>query len=417
MPTPAAGLLPGTVLAGERMHEGDVRVCVACNKQALRTPFEDTAPFYGGWWCQKCIERDMALRGEATTEREWLNMADDSQWGAVSATIPPVPPLYRAGLEFEVFHRYHVTDRCYDLAGAWEVAACGLSEDGSIESDAGLEIKTPPALGELADWWVRGVCRTAKAYGMVVDKSCGLHVHLELPEQGRAPLLRNLLLIAKAFEPIIFGMLPGSRWNNNYTSAIKLGVGDLRPCRSAVAIRRVWGHPKNGGTTRYKGINLEAINKYGTVEFRYHSGTVNEEKALAWLRICRAMFQTAHQCQMSDIPAAFTTRAERLNLLLPFLGLSDLRGYIEERTALFGHNTDQLERWAQSLDVAPVIAPFPQPESEQDDENAREPEDTCGDCAENPCSCEPQGCPGCGSGFDCPTCGGCDHPSCACRCS
>ena len=40
---------------------------------------------------------------------------------------------------------------------------------------------------------------------------------------------------------------------------------------------------------RYYGTNLCALQKYGTIEFRYHSGTVDAEKIIAWVRILNAI--------------------------------------------------------------------------------------------------------------------------------
>ena len=44
---------------------------------------------------------------------------------------------------------------------------------------------------------------------------------------------------------------------------------------------------------RYLKLNLEAFGRYGTVEFRQHSGTLNGEKAEAWIGLLVALVNSA----------------------------------------------------------------------------------------------------------------------------
>jgi hypothetical protein len=38
-------------------------------------------------------------------------------------------------------------------------------------------------------------------------------------------------------------------------------------------------------TTRYRKLNVWAFDAHGTVEFRLHQGTLNAERAVAWVRL------------------------------------------------------------------------------------------------------------------------------------
>ncbi len=425
---------------------------VECGNCATRItqPFIDCAPgptpMHHSWLCAGCFLRKKSL-WLCAGKRRWSDARPGPVWPLSLPSSPFVSTL-TTGLEFEMFHGKHATDRVDDLCRAWELAACGLTEDGSIDSPAGIEIQTPPTSGKLLELWIHAVCNTARSYGFVVDKSCGLHVHVEVTTTtptARANQLRRLLLIAKAAEPMLFAMLPGSRWNSGYCAALRLNGPDLaRIERTSNAAYSVWGSRKNGGSVRYKGINLDSIGRHGTVEFRYHSGTLNAEKVIAWVRLCHAMMECALAVKDAAIPTRFASHEERRHNMLSFLGLTDLEPYVRERTRLFGHDVQQLEAWAKSLDEAPPLAdydtgatlPMPafptgdrlqgeadEPEQEHDAPNT----EYCGRCdvPVRDCTC----CGACGETADdctaCPRCGEhdngycdtCERYTCCCTCT
>jgi hypothetical protein len=93
-----------------------------------------------------------------------------------------------------------------------------------------------------------------------VNKSCGLHVHLDmrgksLPEVTK--LARHLDKWLKALREYV----PASRRENTF-------------CRFGIST-----------TDRYHAVNLTSFRKYQTLEIRLHSGTVSFEKILAWVRL------------------------------------------------------------------------------------------------------------------------------------
>jgi hypothetical protein len=48
---------------------------------------------------------------------------------------------------------------------------------------------------------------------------------------------------------------------------------------------------------RYQKLNLESLERHGTIEFRQHSGTVDAEKAVNWVRLCTAFIETTASYQ------------------------------------------------------------------------------------------------------------------------
>lgn len=105
--------------------------------------------------------------------------------------------------------------------------------------------------------------KTLRDMGARVNKSCGLHVHLdqrnvENPAVTYANLVRSLNLLTTVIAP--------SRRHNQY-------CGRNRDSRFDVA--------RNGG--RYKMINATAYYKYKTIEIRMFGGTLEEEKIINWV--------------------------------------------------------------------------------------------------------------------------------------
>lgn len=130
--------------------------------------------------------------------------------------------------------------------------------------------------------------KALRSMGARVNKSCGLHVHLDQrspainPAVTYANLVRSLNLLTTVIAP--------SRRNNQY-------CGRNRDSR--------FDQARNGG--RYKMINATAFHKYQTIEVRMFGGTLEEDKIINWietlwaiaegksLQRCPKNFDTARQ--------------------------------------------------------------------------------------------------------------------------
>ena len=74
------------------------------------------------------------------------------------------------------------------------------------------------------------------------------------------------------------------------------------------------------GGTRYRKLNLESMARQGTVEFRQHSGTIEPDKAMNWIRVCVAFVERSLNSKLrkrtSDKPHK---PVDQLDMLLKFL--------------------------------------------------------------------------------------------------
>lgn len=168
--------------------------------------------------------------------------------------------------------------------------------DGSLRVPTGytgLEIVSPPlADGPEGFETIGKVCDALRELGATVNRSCGLHVHVSARHLSLAAQ-RKLAVLYADHEDVIDSLVPRSRrgTNNAYTLPVKglefsKIVAAQRAEEIASAIRFGARHVK---------LNFNAFFRYGTVEFRHHSGTVDTEKIAKWVNFCIGMVQAAER--------------------------------------------------------------------------------------------------------------------------
>lgn len=113
---------------------------------------------------------------------------------------------------------------------------------------------------------VRALSATLEAAGALVNKSCGLHVHIDMRHRDAAECYRKLY----AALPLLYAMVPKSRAENDF----------CKPNRDANYIN-VPG--------RYWGINPNSLGKHNTLEVRLHSGTTQAYKIIYFVQLLLAI--------------------------------------------------------------------------------------------------------------------------------
>ena len=121
---------------------------------------------------------------------------------------------------------------------------------------------------------VRDVCESLKdkAY---VNKSCGTHVHFDFRNHTQEQVMDFGARLGMCV-PALKTILPNSRRINKFC--------------------------QDGAADRYAFINLTAYRKYRTLEVRAHSGTINADKILNWIKMCEViMSKPKVKTPLSDI--------------------------------------------------------------------------------------------------------------------
>lgn len=154
--------------------------------------------------------------------------------------------------------------------------------DGSVS--CGYELVSPILSGEAGIAEVKRAAAALVAAECSVDTSTGLHVHVGANDLSRDSII-NLVRRYGDHETLIDAVVPSHRRNNSYARTVRNDVATM-----AAHIRN---YPRATVTDvcysvgeRYKKLNLQSFVKYGTVEFRQHSGTLDGTKIANWITFC-----------------------------------------------------------------------------------------------------------------------------------
>lgn len=133
--------------------------------------------------------------------------------------------------------------------------------------------------------------------GAYVNDTCGLHVHLDARHIDESALTT----ISRRFEhalPLMLAMMPRHRVNN------------VRYCAPQVSRQQ-----------RYSAVNMQAYDKFKTVEIRVHEGSVSATDIINWIQFLQVV-------SITDTPAT----AKSLGVYRKIIPMSDhVAAYCERR--------------------------------------------------------------------------------------
>ncbi len=192
----------------------------------------------------------------------------------ISTTASPVAMLQKLGkdsvgglVSFEIECKFEETRR-------GEIKLPLLAGRVHAEHD-GIEIPVTCRWGDLAP--LRKVCASLRALGATTTKTFGGHVHLDARDfmgGGNTPpaalKTRVNTRLVPGVEKVLRWCVPHSRIGNQY-------------CELSGAC---WS-----GDTRYRAVNVAALRKFGTVEIRLGSASLNPEKWRLWAEACLYFFR------------------------------------------------------------------------------------------------------------------------------
>jgi len=235
--------------------------------------------------------------------------------------------ISRAGVSCRSEHYNHNT-----------VAHWKVTTDGSLGYEGGAEVVSPVLSGEAGIIEARQVADAIKAFGCTVSVRCGFHVHV-----GAADLtvnqLRNVAILYVFCETAFDAIMPPSRRRdlNTYILSNRTAFGgsyDNEAVNRAIAaykaattkgqlIEIVSGANRCSGrdhVARYRKLNFHPLNRYGTVEFRQHSGTVEADKVANWVELCVRLVDRALTGKPRSRPSTRPHNpANELNMLLSYV--------------------------------------------------------------------------------------------------
>ena len=239
-------------------------------------------------------------------------------------------------------------------------SGCGVCEDGSL--NMGIEIQVPASNGGMTERLVNNACRVLKRHCYITN-TCGLHVHIGYPADLTA--LKNAIIMAYVSEPIFYGVNPRSREYSRYCLPIRRDFAlkeilNVKPNTiDKLLYSRKFGE-KIGKKTieaykrekynscKYAGFNLHSHFYRGTLEFRYHSGTLDPVKIMNWANLLKTILIYAKKDFIKkNVLEVENSKSyeERSGRLFNLIGLSgDLKQYFIERYNKFNKKKKEIDK-------------------------------------------------------------------------
>jgi hypothetical protein len=167
--------------------------------------------------------------------------------------------------------------------------------DVSIQGHQSFELVSPILQGADGFAQIAKVCTVLTRLGAKVNKSCGLHVHADGRDfSTNLPALKRLsklfLKHEKNFDSVV---VPSRRKNNNSMIQSNLSRHStlkdaFQKIDSATTLDSLISIVCPGNGTyreagRYHKLNLVAMLRHGTVEFRQHGGSIDATKISNWV--------------------------------------------------------------------------------------------------------------------------------------
>lgn len=176
-----------------------------------------------------------------------------------------------------------------------------IVSDGSVSHPqrTGAEVVSPVLRGQAGLDEVARVCRALEAIGCVVNRTCGLHIHVGIrgtPMADDVDFFKRLVKLYAKFEPVIDTFVAPSRRGNANSYCRKV---ELNACIERAGDMHTLFRAYNNGS-RYAKLNLQSYWRHGTVEFRQHQGTTDARKVTNWVIFCLRM--VSHAASVEDKP-------------------------------------------------------------------------------------------------------------------
>lgn len=178
--------------------------------------------------------------------------------------------------------------------------------DGSLNNGYEYVLSTPLADQQLVD----------AVYQLFSGNTCvhrtytgSTHIHLNMLDGTTLENLQALALLTYAMEGLLYYVGDNSRqwcgYANRMTGAPNAVMENiLGPSVQRLGLRRALN---NAG--RYYGLNLAALEKYGTVEFRYFPTATSAEEMLSWVKLVQQLKKAA--CDMGSVQEVLSVLSDK----------------------------------------------------------------------------------------------------------
>lgn len=224
-----------------------------------------------------------SLQYEASAPKEW--------W---EHSVPLVSDDFEIGIEIEVENVQAHACTAYTV---WSV-----HNDGSLRN-SGYEYVTAPINGKRIPFALNQFFRCMSP-DIQFSPRTSIHIHLNVLDLTPVQIA-GLLTTYMVVEPLLYRFVGGNRDKNNFCVPLNEAAwNDLikRFTSETFSVPEMPNH-------RYLGVNIDAVRKFGTLEFRHLGGTSDVNKIMKWIGLIMSLktFAIAHPFE------AIRDRIVRLN--------------------------------------------------------------------------------------------------------
>ncbi len=193
-------------------------------------------------------------------------------------------PHQKVGIEIEVENCNPRTGNRDILNTWWE-----SKEDGSLRNNGREWITRGGLLGKDL---LNAISAWETGHGRMWDTNyrTGLHIHLDVSSMDMEAFSKLCALYALA-EKMLFGWVGDNRESNINCLPWWKAQGDLRSIAFILNDTTApSGFTRAGATiSRYAALNLGALGRYGTIEFRHMQATHDMERLKTWINLCMSL--------------------------------------------------------------------------------------------------------------------------------
>ena len=184
-----------------------------------------------------------------------------------------------------------------------------MKPDCSVRGRNGMELVTPILHGEADMDTLKSVVAVLEEFGEV-NRSCGMHVHVDITGAEATPLKKLMKFFAK-YEKAIGNLISESRRGsrNHYCADHFYGYEYLNAEFEALngkTVSQLLSRSKFAGRNKWNFMNYS---RHGSVENRAHQGTLNQNKVEHWVRLTQSIVEVAFKCrgQVSHVGDTLST--------------------------------------------------------------------------------------------------------------
>ena len=208
----------------------------------------------------------------------------------------------------------------------WKIVTDASVTRTGTDVGRGLELVSPILVDEEGFAELLLACDALAAAGAKVDRTCGVHVHHDAADLNPPAIARVVDTYTQA-QQHIDSLLPPSR--RSTTHNLFCAAYPPRDLQQVIQAGNQPGQTNRQmqytGGSRFRTVNLEALGRHGTLEFRQHGGSTEGPKVAAWVRLGQALINASRDAVVTGTD---------LDQWMEAIGLDEItRAFLTQRAA------------------------------------------------------------------------------------